>query len=97
MGFAAFVLMMPLAVTSTAGWIRRMGGKSWQALHRLVYLSGIAAVIHYYWLVKSDVRLPLMYGGIVGVLLVYRAGAWMRSRIRSARPAAARVVHDRTA
>jgi sulfoxide reductase heme-binding subunit YedZ len=96
MGFASFMLMLPLAVTSTTGWIRRMGGKKWRALHRLVYLSGIAAVIHYYWLVKSDVRLPLMYGGIVGVLLIYRAGAWMRSRIRSAQPAAANVVHDRT-
>ena len=55
-GFTAFVLMIPLAVTSTTGWIRRMGGKRWQLLHRLVYFSGIAAVVHYYWLVKSDIR-----------------------------------------
>ncbi len=96
MGFASFVLMLPLALTSTAGWIRRIGGKKWRTLHRLVYLSGIAAVVHYYWLVKSDVRLPLLYGGILGVLLIYRAGAWMSARIRSARPAAAKVVHDRT-
>src|SRR6516162_4325628 len=60
-GFSAFVLMIPLAVTSTTGWIRRLGGKKWAALHRLVYLSAIAAVIHYYWLVKSDIRLPRMY------------------------------------
>jgi sulfoxide reductase heme-binding subunit YedZ len=96
MGFVSFVLMLPLAVTSTAGWIRRMGGKRWQALHRLVYLAAIAAVVHYYWLVKSDVRLPLLYGGIVGVLLVYRAGAWMRVRVRSSAAIPGKVVHDRT-
>jgi sulfoxide reductase heme-binding subunit YedZ len=67
--------MVPLAVTSTTGWIRRMGGKRWQLLHRLVYLSGIAGVVHYYWLVKSDIRLPAMYGAMVGVLLLYRAVA----------------------
>jgi sulfoxide reductase heme-binding subunit YedZ len=71
-GFAALVLMVPLAVTSTAGWIRRLGGKRWQRLHRLIYLSGILAVVHYYWLVKSDVRLPVLYGSLVGLLLVYR-------------------------
>jgi sulfoxide reductase heme-binding subunit YedZ len=80
MGFAAFILMLPLAVTSTKGWIRRMGGKRWQALHRLVYFSGIAAVIHYYWLVKSDVRLPLLYGAIIGSLLLYRVAMWLRSK-----------------
>jgi sulfoxide reductase heme-binding subunit YedZ len=72
MGMLAFGAMIPLAVTSTAGWIRRLGGKRWQLLHRLIYLSAVAGVIHYYWLVKSDVRLPLMYGAIVGVLLLYR-------------------------
>jgi sulfoxide reductase heme-binding subunit YedZ len=72
MGMLAFAAMVPLAVTSTAGWIRRLGGKRWQMLHRLIYLSAVAGVIHYYWLVKSDVRLPLMYGTIVGVLLLYR-------------------------
>ncbi len=61
-GFAAFVLLIPLAITSTAGWIRRLGGKRWQALHRNIYLCAILAVIHYYWLVKSDVRKPLFYG-----------------------------------
>jgi len=64
-GFTAFLLMVPLALTSTTGWIRRMGGKRWQLLHRLVYLSGIAGVVHYYWLVKSDIRLPAMYGAMV--------------------------------
>jgi sulfoxide reductase heme-binding subunit YedZ len=89
-GMAAFLGMLPLAITSTKGWIRRMGGKRWQALHRLVYFSGIAGVVHYYWLVKSDIRLPVMYGGMVAVLLAYRAGAWLISR--SAKPAAKRAV-----
>jgi len=78
-GFTAFLSMVPLAVTSTAGWIRRMGGKRWQLLHRLVYLSGIAGVVHYYWLVKSDIRLPAMYGAMVGVLLLYRAVQYGRT------------------
>ena len=71
-GMTAFVLMIPLALTSTAGWIRRLGGKRWQLLHRLVYISAIAGVVHYYWLVKSDVRHPLTYAGIVGILLLAR-------------------------
>jgi methionine sulfoxide reductase heme-binding subunit len=75
-GLTAFLCMLPLAVTSTAGWIRRLGGKRWQFLHRLVYVSAIAAVVHYYWLVKSDIRLPLLYGGIVAAELCYRLGAW---------------------
>jgi len=79
-GFAALALMAPLALTSTAGWIRRMGGKRWQSLHRLVYASGVAAVVHYYWLVKSDVRLPLMYGAIVGALLLFRVAGKLKIR-----------------
>jgi sulfoxide reductase heme-binding subunit YedZ len=71
-GFVAFISMLPLALTSTAGWIRRLGGRRWQQIHRLIYLSAIAGVIHYYWLVKSDIRLPLLYGFIVLVLLAYR-------------------------
>jgi sulfoxide reductase heme-binding subunit YedZ len=71
-GFTGFVLMVPLAVTSTAGWIRRLGGKRWQLLHRLVYLAAAAGVIHYYWLVKSDVRLPSLYGVILAGLLACR-------------------------
>jgi sulfoxide reductase heme-binding subunit YedZ len=80
MGFAAFVCMIPLAITSTTGWIRRMGGKRWQMLHRLVYASAIAGVIHYYWLVKSDIRQPRMYAILVGVLLAYRAVVWLMGR-----------------
>jgi sulfoxide reductase heme-binding subunit YedZ len=71
-GFVAFVSMIPLAVTSTTGWIRRLGGKRWQLLHRLVYLTGIAGTIHYYWLVKSDIREPVLYMSLVGMLLLYR-------------------------
>jgi methionine sulfoxide reductase heme-binding subunit len=81
-GFTGFVLMIPLAVTSTAGWIRRLGGKRWQLLHRAVYLSAIAGVIHYYWLVKSDVRKPLEYALIVGILLAWRIGSWFTDRRR---------------
>ncbi len=71
-GFTAFVCMLPLAVTSTAGWIRRMGGKRWRKLHRLVYAAAVAAVAHYYWLVKSDIRLPVLYGTLVALELGYR-------------------------
>ena len=71
-GFTGFVLMIPLAVTSTAGWIRRLGGKRWRALHRLIYATAIAGVVHYYWLVKSDVRRPVRYGVMVALLLGYR-------------------------
>ena len=55
-----------------------MGGKRWQKLHRLVYVTGIAAVIHYYWLVKSDVREPLMYGGILALLMLFRVRMWLQ-------------------
>ena len=68
-GFTAFVLMVPLAITSTKGWIRRMGGKKWAALHRLVYVSAIAGVVHYWWLVKADISRPQTYAAIVAVLL----------------------------
>ncbi|HSS96854.1 MAG TPA: protein-methionine-sulfoxide reductase heme-binding subunit MsrQ, partial [Terriglobales bacterium] len=76
-GFLGFVLMIPLAVTSTAWAIRKMGGKRWQALHRLIYFSAIAGVIHYIWLVKSDLTKPLQYGVILGVLLLYRVVVWV--------------------
>ena len=71
-GFTAFLLLIPLAITSTAGWIRRLGGKRWQLLHRLIYFSAALGVIHYYWLVKSAVIRPLTYGAIVAVLLLWR-------------------------
>jgi sulfoxide reductase heme-binding subunit YedZ len=71
-GFTGFVLMIPLAVTSTAGWIRRLGGKRWSMLHRAIYLTAIAGVIHYLWLVKSDVHLPLEYAAVMAILLGWR-------------------------
>ena len=88
-GFTGFVLMIPLAITSTAGWIRRLGGRRWQFLHRLIYVSAIAGVIHYYWLVKSDVRKPLFYGALVAGLLAYRLAAWFIDRGRRASASAA--------
>jgi sulfoxide reductase heme-binding subunit YedZ len=71
-GFTAFVLMLPLALTSTAGMIRRLGGRRWQMLHRLIYVSAIAGVVHFWWLVKSDIRRPAFYGLVVGILLCLR-------------------------
>jgi sulfoxide reductase heme-binding subunit YedZ len=79
-GFAAFVLLIPLAITSTAGWIRRLGGRRWQILHRAIYISAICGVIHYYWLVKSAVLRPLTYGAIVAILLLWRLGDWVIRR-----------------
>ena len=71
-GFVAFVLMIPLAITSTAGWIRRMGGKNWNLLHKLIYITALAAVLHYFWKVKLDATYPVYYGIGVGVLLAFR-------------------------
>jgi len=79
-GFTAFVLLIPLAITSTAGWIRRIGGKRWQMLHRSIYFAAVFGVIHYYWLVKSDVRKPLFYGALVALLLLWRLGDWFFKR-----------------
>lgn len=91
MGFTAFVLMIPLAVTSTAWSIRRLGGKNWQLLHRLIYFTGIFGVIHYYWLVKADHQKPIEYGLALGLLLAYRVGVWISQRRKQpAIPAAAR-------
>jgi sulfoxide reductase heme-binding subunit YedZ len=83
-GFLGFVLLIPLAITSTAGWIRRLGGKRWQMLHRSIYGAAICGVIHYYWLVKSDVRDPLFYGALVSILLLWRLGDWYLKKRRSA-------------
>jgi methionine sulfoxide reductase heme-binding subunit len=89
-GFLGFVLLIPLALTSTKGWIRRLGGKRWQALHRLIYVSALCGVVHYYWLVKSDHRLPLLYGAILAVLLLYRLGSSLLKSRPEPAPAAAR-------
>lgn len=77
-GFASFLMLIPLAMTSTNAMIRRLGAKRWQQLHRLVYLIGIGGVVHFLWLVKSDIREPLIYGVILALLLGYRV--WDRAR-----------------
>jgi sulfoxide reductase heme-binding subunit YedZ len=79
-GFLGFLLLLPLAITSTAGWIRRLGGKRWQMLHRAIYFAAVCGVIHYYWKVKSDVRMPLFYGALVAILLLWRLGDWFFKR-----------------
>jgi sulfoxide reductase heme-binding subunit YedZ len=85
-GFATLMILLPLAVTSTAGMIRRLGGRRWQTLHRFVYLAGATAVLHYWWLVKVDVTYPYRYAMLVGVLLAVRAAPYLRARFRSAPP-----------
>jgi sulfoxide reductase heme-binding subunit YedZ len=79
-GFAAFVLLVPLAATSTTGMIRRLGGRRWQALHRLVYLAAAAAAVHFWWLVKADLGRPKLYGAALLVLLGTRASIGWRRR-----------------
>jgi sulfoxide reductase heme-binding subunit YedZ len=78
-GMLGFALLIPLAVTSTTGWVRRMGFMQWQRLHRLVYFAALAGVIHYMWLVKSDERLPLMYGAILTAEMAYRVFTWKQA------------------
>lgn len=79
-GFAAFVLLVPLALTSTAAWIRRLGGRRWSQLHRLVYLVTILGVIHYDWLVKSNKTRPFTYAAVLFVLLLWRiVDSWKRA------------------
>lgn len=82
-GFTGFVLMIPLAITSTKGWIRRLG-KKWVVLHRLIYASAIAGVVHYIWLVKKDVRKPLIYAAILALLLLWRIVNWLIQRQKTA-------------
>jgi methionine sulfoxide reductase heme-binding subunit len=85
-GMLGFAMLTPLAITSTAGWVRRLGFVRWQRLHRLIYFAALAGVIHYYWLVKSDVRLPLMYGAILAVLMLYRFFTRKRKRSPATTP-----------
>jgi methionine sulfoxide reductase heme-binding subunit len=81
MGFIAFVLMIPLAVTSTKGWIRRLG-RRWQVLHRLIYVSAICAAVHYLWKVKVMIGSPVYYAAAIALLLLFRV-FW---QLRSAKP-----------
>ena len=92
-GMAALVLMVPLAATSTAGAIRRLGGARWQWLHRLVYVIGVCAVLHYLWLAKKANPDPYYYAAALVILLAIRAGEWVRrrvasSKVRGSRPSA---------
>ena len=89
-GFTAFMSMVPLAATSTAGMVRRLGGRNWQLLHRLVYVSATAGVLHYWWQVKADVQRPVAYGIVVALLLVFRV-VWARGYFRAAAPKGERV------
>lgn len=73
-GFAAGLILLALAVTSTRGWMKRLG-RTWTRLHKLVYLAGILVIVHYVWLVKSDIRIPLLYGALVLTLLILRIPA----------------------
>jgi len=72
-GMSAWLMLLPLAITSTRGWIRRLGGRRWQRLHRLAYLAAAAAIVHFVWAVKKDITEPLLYGTLVAALLGYRA------------------------
>ena len=83
-GMAPFLLLLALAVTSTTGWIRRLGRK-WQQLHRLVYLAAVGSVVHFWWLVKADVTKPLRWAMALSVLLLFRVWWSWRSRPAVAR------------
>jgi len=80
-GFTGLAAMVPLAITSTTGWIRRLGGRRWNRLHRLIYLTGVAGVIHYWWLVKADILHPAIYASLVAILLGLRI-IWALKRSR---------------
>lgn len=89
-GFTAFLLLVPLALTSTRASIRRLG-KRWQKLHRLVYLAAGLGVLHFIWLVKSDLRDPLIFAAVFAVLMALRVPGWLAGRgKKKARPAAPR-------
>src|SRR6476646_9046302 len=81
-GLTALLLMVPLAVTSTSGWIRRLGGKRCPRIPRLIYFAAIAGVIHYLWLVKADIRKPLEYGAVLALLLGYRVAVWFIASLK---------------
>ena len=89
-GMTAFVLLIPLAITSSDGMLRRMGPKAWRRLHQLIYLIAPLGVIHFYLLVKADVREPLIYGAILSLLLGYRVFAWHAAKQAQAARVAAK-------
>ena len=79
-GFTAFVLLIPVALTSTNGWVKRLGFRRWERIHRLVYAAGMLAAVHFIWRVKIDVSQPLTYAFILAVLLGVRVVVWLRKR-----------------
>lgn len=83
-GFTAWVLLIPMALTSTTGWIRRLGGKRWKRLHRLIYAVAILGVFHFLWLVKLELTLPLIYGGVLVAILAARVAVKPRAKKRPA-------------
>jgi len=85
-GFASFLMLLPLAVTSTQGWVRRLGGKRWQRLHRLVYPAAVGGVVHYLWLVKKDLSDPVYFAVALAVIFAARVSVSRRGRV-SATPA----------
>ncbi len=94
-GFTSFLLLVPLAVTSTNGWIRRLGGKRWRRLHGLVYPAAAGGVLHFLWLVKKDVRTPMYFAAVLAALLavrfwIYRTSRQARARASGPRQDAAR-------
>lgn len=89
LGMTAFMLLAPLALTSTNAMIRRLGGRRWRLLHKLVYPAGILAVMHYWMMVKADIRQPMLYAAVLAVLLGYRLAIAARRRMRRQPPRAA--------
>ena len=85
-GFTALLVLLPLAVTSTKGWIRRLG-KRWVTLHKGIYVAAALGVVHYYWLVKADTGLPVLLGACLAILLALRAPQFKRSKVRPPREA----------
>jgi len=93
LGFTAFVLLIPLAVTSTRKMIQRLGGRRWQWLHRLIYVSATAAIVHFTWAMKKDIHRPIEYGIVLGVLLGYRVVVWATSALAAKRKRTAIMAH----
>lgn len=88
-GFAALLCLLPLAVTSTDGWVRRLGFRAWKRVHRLAYLAAALAVVHFAWRVKADLRRPLLFAAAFLLLLAVRLPGWVRHARRGARQPAA--------
>lgn len=94
LGMLGFLALVPLTITSTTGWIRRLGGKNWNRLHKLIYFTGVMGVIHFWLRVKKDHSEPALYVAILVLLLGMRLIFWVRSRQRTAKPALAPVTAE---